>query len=87
MVYSATCNCSKLPATQLPLMWIDPVMVAELLAQWSDHMAAEPITVPWEHLHAKLRCYNHNNCSVTIESPNLAFLCRNLDYKPYSINQ
>ena len=24
---------------------------------------------------------------ITVPSPNLAFLCRNLDYKPYSINQ
>ena len=23
---------------------------------------------------------------ITVPSPNLAFLCRNLDYKPYSIN-
>ena len=28
----------------------------------------------------------HNqNLHITVPSPNLAFLCRNLDYKPYSI--
>ena len=26
------------------------------------------------------------NLHITVPSPNLAFLCRNLDYKPYSIN-
>ena len=35
-----------------------------------------------------IEIYTRNfDLHITVPSPNLAFLCRNLDYKPYSINQ
>ena len=34
-----------------------------------------------------IEIYTRNfDLHITVPSPNLAFLCRNLDYKPYSIN-
>ena len=40
------------------------------------------------HQNLVIEIYTRNfYLKVIVPSPNLAFLCRNLDYKPYSINQ
>ena len=40
------------------------------------------------HQNLMIEIYTRNfDLHITVPSPNLAFLCRNLDYKPYSINQ
>ena len=39
------------------------------------------------HQNLMIEIYTRNfDLHITVPSPNLAFLCRNLDYKPYSIN-
>ena len=39
------------------------------------------------HQNLMIELYTRNfDLHITVRSPNLAFLCRNLDYKPYSIN-
>ena len=40
------------------------------------------------HQNLMIEIYSLNfDLHITVPSPNLAFLCRNLDYKSYSINQ
>ena len=40
------------------------------------------------HQNVMIEIYTRNfDRHITVPSPNLAFLCRNLDYKPYSIIQ
>ena len=40
------------------------------------------------HKNLMIEIYTRNfDLHITVPSPNLAFLCRNLDYKPYSVNQ
>ena len=64
----------------------------DIVSPWGSLTFAAIITKIWFVLTNKLLTviwisFSIPSLYLLMSSPNLAFLCRNLDYKPYSINQ